>query len=141
MKTYAESIGQKPFNWLEFLRRNYWTALDLHEALLLSEVWPTCACGNQCASLPRTNVGAPMDDELAELGARFYTEISRAWRHYAEADADDVRGCMKWALDTFQKIEERSAQLLAEIEVDALLEIASDSWLPETEAEKELVLT
>lgn len=106
MTTYAESKGAKPFDWNDFLRRavagEILTNEEHLDACRLAHDWVTCACGNQCASIPRSNgSGMPEDEELSNLGALFYSLI------------DD----MEWdcAISTLSSIESRSAELLAQM--------------------------
>jgi len=81
-KTYAETMGAAPFDW--------WKALDnppdlepaQHWVLMRrSADWVSCACGNQCAIIPRTNspgmIGVPVDQELRQLGYDFHANICR----------------------------------------------------------------
>lgn len=65
MKTYAEKKGEKPFNWNEALNKK---DIDWEELNDKAQDWTTCACGNQCAVLPRGLNGEPEDEILAELG-------------------------------------------------------------------------
>lgn len=60
--------------------------------------WPTCACGQLCARLPRMVYGAPMDFTLRVLGVEFYDYIG-----------DNEWDC---ALDVFKEIEARVSWLL-----------------------------
>lgn len=39
--------------------------------------WPTCACGQLCKRLPRSEKGVPLDDITYELGVSFYPRCSR----------------------------------------------------------------
>lgn len=90
------------FNWLALLK-------DLAAGMPLSEVewqqikrmaaaWPTCACGQLCAALPRNRQGAPRDDILIQLGGAFCGQICTA----------------EWtsALKLFHMIEARTSELL-----------------------------
>lgn len=93
MKTYAESKGKEPFDWNEFLSHDIEWYLDkknsnhINAACLLARDWATCACGNQCAIIPRYNKeaihvsgymikkGTPKDDHLQRWGSDFYGKI------------------------------------------------------------------
>jgi hypothetical protein len=93
-------------------RFNWWLAIqyaektqdsDFKDQLAhLASDWVTCACGNQCAIIPRHFTGAPEDDVLYEEGKNFY--------EYVESE--------DWAKakETLKKIEERSAEVIAETE-------------------------
>lgn len=61
--------------------------------------WPTCACGQLCASLPRNlSDGSPVDSELHTLGSLFCGFVhGRSWIA---------------AIETFRQIEERADYLL-----------------------------
>jgi hypothetical protein len=102
MKTYAETQWQKKFDWFDELTKAYWKEPGVRKkrALrILSMSWTTCACGNQCAMIPRSIQGEPKDKLLAALGKRFY---------------EYVKGC-QWveAIGTLTLIEHRSAELIA----------------------------
>jgi len=75
--SYSEQECRASVNWWELLDRleageDYW---DL--AVDLSGNWVTCAVGNQCAALPRHDYGEPKDPRLAELGERFYQDVTK----------------------------------------------------------------
>lgn len=104
MKTYVEASGIAPFNWREYLLKQksiFLQGKDLIQwknARELARSYVTCACGNQCASLPRGPMGAPTDLELSTLGSNFYDHVrNRNWQG---------------ALKTLDLIEERSKFLL-----------------------------
>lgn len=88
-KTYAETQGKAPFDWNHFLNRaiaGQITVAEEAKAMQLSSRWVTCACGNQCAIIPREGdccggPGAPNDEMLKDLGLQFDYEIRAcAWR-------------------------------------------------------------
>lgn len=111
-KTYCETMGEKPFDWRQWLltaQQGKTDAKDQSEKSEMAKHWVTCACGNQCAIIPRVefegqigqiNPGMPHDAELARLGISFYESVSqREW----------------WAATAcLDAIEERSAVLIAE---------------------------
>ena len=101
-KTYAETLGNAPFDWIAFLTGPAPTPAQWSHALNLSEYFVTCACANQCASLPRWPDGEPKDEQLAALGYQFNTCIANK---YTAA-----------ALEILAAIEARSAYLLTELE-------------------------
>jgi hypothetical protein len=68
MKTYSEEKGETPFNWFEFLSQEYISPSDWENARNRSSEWVTCACGNQCAIIPRESDGEPIDPILKMLG-------------------------------------------------------------------------
>ncbi len=105
-KVYAQTQGQKPFNWNRFLSpktqrsKRSWEAAEF-----LAGDWVTCACGNQCAVIPRNTAeewwkpfGAPKDDQLDDLGVQFAKAI----------DKRDLAG----SREILAKIEARSTAIL-----------------------------
>lgn len=79
-KTFTETLGVAPFDW--------WKALEnptahAHEDLCeRAMMWTTCACGNQCAIIPRKifpkdshSNGIPIDEELKDFGFDFYRSV------------------------------------------------------------------
>jgi hypothetical protein len=95
MKTYAEKNKRKPFNWFKALTDKKANFKRLSQK---SVSWTTCACGNQCDIIPRTEMGAPKDDQLANLGVSF---------HEAVLDRD-----RKKAISILHQIEKRSSILI-----------------------------
>lgn len=105
MSTYAEQQGNAPFDWNAFLAANEHTDHEWWRAEDLASQWVTCACGNQCDKIQRSNegftAGAPIDVELAKLGMEFYSMILHA----------DIKN----AKSILHQIEQRSAELLEEM--------------------------
>jgi hypothetical protein len=78
MKTYAQTEGQKSFDWNKFLNRENISDSEWFEAAARASSWITCACGNQCSVIPRETNGIPKDKALLALGGGdggFYTAI------------------------------------------------------------------
>jgi len=75
LPTYTEIKRGKVFDWHAFLAKDTHDEDAWHEAVNLAGEWVTCACGGQCAALPRTAGGAPEDEHLYELGCLFSTQI------------------------------------------------------------------
>lgn len=102
--TYSESKGHLPFDWNGFLERaasESASAFELAEAKDFCGHWITCACGNQCASLPRWPDGRPIDDIARALGNEFAIHIdSESWR---------------LAKITLGQIEARTRELLSKV--------------------------
>ena len=73
--SYAAAQGVPPFDWNAFLLKPSYTDDEWQEAQNYANEWVTCACGNQCAVLPRGINGVPMDRVLADLGAMFCDAI------------------------------------------------------------------
>jgi hypothetical protein len=114
LKPYSVVQGKSATNWWHQLDKLEKIAAIRTDRSLTSEEmnnisvirsqaasWITCACGNQCSILPRDQVGAPEDKELASLGLDFYRQVN-AW------DAPTARL-------TLEKIEKRSAYLIAQM--------------------------
>jgi hypothetical protein len=98
-KTFAESEGKESFNWFKFLNQKEIMPKDWVSAQRISMDWVTCACGNQCSVIPRSDYNnAPMDYELRRLGYDFNSQILK--RYKVEA------------IKTLVKIETRAAQLI-----------------------------
>ncbi|PRP68133.1 hypothetical protein [Nonlabens agnitus] len=109
MISYAESQGEKPFDWYSFLNKENISDQEWQDAIMLSNDWVTCACGNQCNIIPREDEGLyyrhngrPKDNLLSDLGGKFHGLIKR---RYATK-----------AIVVLQEIENRSAYLIAQIQ-------------------------
>lgn len=109
MKTYASLEGKdNDFDWNDFLRKAIqlepnWNQKKIAQTFARS--WTTCACGQQCNIIPRNTGGCPIDSELYHLGCMFMSCI----------DLDE----WEKAQEILQKIEQRSAKLIEEIENEA----------------------
>lgn len=100
--TYSETQGEKRFDWFAELAKQQQDAAPPSEELRdRAARWTTCACGNLCDRIPRDRHGRPVDDELQELGYRF------GW-HVCDGEWDS-------AIELLCKIEQRSAEVLAEL--------------------------
>lgn len=100
-KTFAETKGAASFDWNKLLD-DFIAGKDgdWDQAAILARDWITCACGNQCAIIPRfKGSGQPCDQALSDLGTSFFNHI--------------ISGHPKRAKRTLRKIEARSAQLIA----------------------------
>ncbi len=78
MKTYAQTRGDKSFDWNQFLSRDDISESEWSRANSRASSWVTCACGNQCSIIPRESNGMPKDPILSRLGGGdggFYTAI------------------------------------------------------------------
>ncbi len=115
-QTYTETQGHKPFNWLAALsapiiKEETWWDLDRR-----ANKWPTCACGNMCAVIPRNQSsifggpGMPIDEQLKKLGIQFANQIQAKRK--------------KDALKTFHAIEKRSLELIRVINKPAAAKVA-----------------
>jgi hypothetical protein len=102
MKTYAETKGERAFDWNNFLENPpEYRSIEHYHACDLASEWVTCACANQCYIIPRCPIGSPVDEELERLGIIFYIDIDNA----------------KWkcAKTTLYLIEKRSAEIIFEL--------------------------
>lgn len=111
MKSYAETQKQEVVDWNEFLREAQ-DADDMGPATDLADGWVTCACGQACEAIKRDDWGSPADAELKALGYNFGCFIS-AMSGSEGYEFDENRAKAQACL---LKIEQRAAELLAEIE-------------------------
>lgn len=117
IKSYAESVGRKPFNWLSWLehvRFNVGTE-RMQEVRGWAGEWPTCACGNQCAALPRTRGGMPIDAALMDLGLYFLRQLMAMNYAHKFGHFLDFEIRRRNALSVFRQIENRSTELLKQL--------------------------
>jgi hypothetical protein len=99
MITFAQTQNQPPFDWHAFLDSAIaGKPVYIENARYLASKWVTCACGNQCAVIPRGWKGEPLDPELKEMGLHFFKDIE----------------CNQWerAKRTLSAIEARSTAIL-----------------------------
>jgi hypothetical protein len=103
MKTYAEECNEPPFDWnaaLDKIIARGWAEPEEVDTMEdLANDWVTCACGNQCAIIPRDYANTPRDERLRHLGVDFTDFVG--WGEWRSAKV------------TLQKIEARSAELIA----------------------------
>jgi hypothetical protein len=99
--TYTEKQYQTPFNWNKFINQKEITEKEWDKAKVLAGEWVMCACGTQCAVIPRYDSGGPKDILLYNLGMSFTYAI----------DTKNI----PYAKDTLQGIEQRSSELINEI--------------------------
>jgi hypothetical protein len=121
------------FNWFEALKQKIADPsndeLD-DELALRSGMWETCACGNMCAVIPRNESdGEPHDYKLKQLGFEFTSKVE---------DAVDYGTPAVWqeALRIFERIEERSFELLLEMGVITMKGVYTQRWLKKTQKEE-----
>jgi hypothetical protein len=104
-ETYTQSREQTPVDWNRIIDNrlnNLPDGINQRTLNIWANDWVTCACGNQCAIIPRSSSGTPMDDKLEELGIDF--------AHYVRGE-DWVE-----ARHTLALIEIRSIVLIERIE-------------------------
>lgn len=91
------------FNWISILKDLIQgapiTDQQHRKLVIFASKWPTCACGQLCASIPRRQSdNAPIDHRLVGLGTNFYHVVEKGeWRR---------------ALSIFYQIEERTQELI-----------------------------
>lgn len=134
MKTYSEKKNEPPFDWFKALSQKITKKFKLPEELReKSADWVTCACGNQCAIIPRDEDGMPLDDVLIDLGTEFNQNVEDIFEY--QDDVVLANHSRKEAIETLRKIEERSAEIIREIQAPPpptqtgyAVEIYETSW-------------
>lgn len=113
LKSYAETKGKKPFDWMKWLNKKIYTLRDIRKKNVLSKSWVTCACGNQCSIIPRyEDVQAPKDIKLRGLGLDFNFALGDMQYHFAHERYHAFEYSKQIAINILLKIEERSAILI-----------------------------
>jgi hypothetical protein len=67
-KKYSEDKGKEAFDWKKALSAKRISDKKWDELVKKAGDWVTCACGNQCAIIPRYEDGEPKDQILSLLG-------------------------------------------------------------------------
>ncbi len=111
--TYVEKKHATPFDWHRFFRKRVYTKTQLIEACHIAASWTTCACGNQCAIIPRRNDGEPVDKILSRLGFKFFEELEDA--AYLNSSEIEISAHLITAADVLNQIEQRSQFLIEQI--------------------------
>lgn len=104
-ETYAKQMGKPVIDWRAEIERARNGQIDEEELEVLdacSRDWVTCACGNQCAKIPRDPDGVPLDRVICNLGIKFYDNF--------------VSGNWTIALTVLEEIESRSSAILAQLQ-------------------------
>lgn len=101
--TYSEEKGKEAFDWNKALSVGDISDKTWAELLKKAVDWVTCACGNQCAIIPRYNDGQPKDKVLTLLGGvqGFYGAINERDKEYT--------------IELLAMIESRSAHLIKKL--------------------------
>lgn len=118
MNTYAESKNMKTINWngvLNALSKDNLNSKQIKYFAEKSADWVTCACGNQCDVIPRTDDGEPYDDELDDLGVEFCMLWQRVGLFTYAKQTDKIKRTVKELMITLDLIEQRSIFLLKEM--------------------------
>ena len=102
-KTYSEEKGEEVFDWNKALSAKRISDKTWDELVKKAGDWVTCACGNQCAIIPRNEDGEPKDKVLTLLGGieGFFGAIRNRDREYA--------------IELLALIETRSEQLIKKL--------------------------
>ena len=111
---YSEAHSKWIYDWptiIDDLEAGLYDKKTTMECLDAVVSWPTCACGNQCASLPRDVNGKPSDSHLEVLGDRFATYVNGIIGARGQDRTDMATG----AREVMADIDARSAVLLAEM--------------------------
>lgn len=112
MIKYSELMREEVFDWNFFLNKKMFTDEELSAAYDLSNEWVTCACGQQCAVIPRRNWdGEPLDGVLKQLGHSFNNAIYDM-RHHLGIDDEKFDSAVSTARNLLLKIEDRSTFLI-----------------------------
>ena len=106
LKPYATTKRRKFFDWNAFLAQDTIKAADWVKAKVRAGSWVSCACGNQCAIIPRNNDGQPLDNSLYHSGMQFYQAIQ-------DKDVAQARIVLGW-------IENRSVYLIEKLQTAAI---------------------
>lgn len=120
-KTYAQSKRERNFDWNKALAADCkdMSRAELTDIMMHALSWITCACGNQCAVIPRRNTGEPVDSQLSDLGTEFTQVVGDMERAMRTAVFDDMKianVAREKAIDILENIEKRSAVLIARAE-------------------------
>ena len=124
MQTYSETQGKQSFDWRAFLNQETISAADAEAAQARAMTWVTCACGNQCAIIPRTGKGEPLDQVLSNLGGEcgFYGAVkSKNWEEAIQLlDLIEVRSAylIRKETENFKKDLVKSIKLARSLGVD-----------------------
>jgi hypothetical protein len=131
MKTYAHQNGEDALDWNKLL-----TEVQIADIAALCRMsqwaksWVTCACGQQCAVIPRKDSGCPKDVTLAIHGADFSSMLNNMrdtayvfnYNHGHVGERDSARRSFEAlrfnAKAKLASIEQRSAEVLALIQKD-----------------------
>lgn len=121
IKTFAEDKGEEPFDWNEFLNREEYTLEELIKADNLASSWVTCACGNQCAEIPRVSercigFNSPVDLILKQLGFEFSDKLECMYIFKKNHNKTMFDKSRKGAKQILEKIEIRSSEILKEMQ-------------------------
>lgn len=113
---YVEREKQEPLDWNLELSKTEFTVAEIQELSKLAGNWVTCACGNLCEVIPRTEDGKPKDDQLRLLGTEFYGLVLEQEGHIREQqNIEDIRNDNKKYLASLYLLHE-AGKILARIE-------------------------
>lgn len=84
---------ENQFDWYVELYKAIENEPNIHKYVELNRrscQWVTCACGQLCQKLPRTEIGEPRDTCLANMGLDFSIKISERKWVKAKAVLDNI---------------------------------------------------
>jgi hypothetical protein len=119
LKRFSEDYRETPFDWNEFLNKKKFKSTEIEDAYRIAAKWTTCACGNQCAIIPRKYDGEPEDNILRELGIDFFMAIkrmeeSKEWIYAVDPNESYLK-------QLFEKNREKAKLILKKIERRSLI--------------------
>lgn len=121
---YTVNSGKPVFDWRKALKKAISRKQKRSPSLTAkSKSWVTCACGNQCAVIPRDSAGGPRDNRLNRLGVVFYEHVSE--------------GRFENGLKTLEEIEKRSSELLSVIY--SLQDLKTEFDVPDKDLKKQML--
>lgn len=116
-KIYCQERIEKIIDWWDRIEQiPYVDIKTLENWVNESNSWVTCACGNQCAIIPRDKMGEPEDYVLFDLGMKFNDLMEGVLNIIDDPAAlDDNINYLKY---TLENIEKRSAYLIEKIKAE-----------------------
>lgn len=119
MKKYTEVKNKAPFDWNAALSKDCkdMKLVEASKMINKSQTWVTCACGNQCAIIPRDNEGEPLNKRLNSLGVDFHSEgvyeMYKNLADYTKTSGDAGKFYLKQA----NKYRKKAIRILKKIEI------------------------
>ena len=116
-----------PTDWWSALLTPYTKTQTWNKLAFKASEWVDCACGTQSELIPRYSEeearymgtvaeGAPKNQELFNLGCKFYGHVKDAFRgSMGQGDPELFLEDVNQAAFTLYQIEVRSAEILAEL--------------------------
>ncbi len=111
---YCIAQGADEFNWHQFLTEITFInrrGLLMEAAVNRAQNWVTCAVGNQCARIPRGELGEPLDRILVRSGREFFIAV-RGMRDTKDPNEGSFNEYRDYSIQLLNVIEHRSSELL-----------------------------